>query len=104
MTSPWVDHLKREEVEPALLGGGRLVFFEYCISLLIITLRRPSRVVLLRPGERGVLRGMPYSLVSVLFGWWGLPWGVFFTPLTILTNLGGGCDVTAQVKAELGLA
>ena len=85
------------ELEHALNAGGRLVLFEYCISLIVITLRRPSGLHLLRPGESGVVRGLPYTLVSLLLGWWGLPWGVLYTPLVLLTNLGGGRDVTAEV-------
>jgi hypothetical protein len=85
------------ELEHDLAAGGRFVLFECCISLIVITLRRPSPVRFLRPGELGIVRGLPYTLVSLLLGWWGLPWGVIYTPLTLLTNLGGGRDVTAAV-------
>ena len=30
-------------------------------------------------------------------GWWGVPWGIIYTPLTIFTNLFGGQDVTDEV-------
>jgi hypothetical protein len=89
----------REEV----LRGGRFVFFEYCISFVIFTLRRPSPICFLRSGQWSWVRGMPYTLVSLLFGWWGLPWGFLYTPLVVMTNLVGGCDVTAQTCAYLGL-
>ena len=78
--------------------GARYVVFEYCISLAAVTLRRPTRPVRLRPGQRAWLRGLPYCLVSLLFGWWGLPWGVIYTPLTIVSNLRGGCDITTRVR------
>ena len=78
--------------------GARYVVFEYCISLVAVTLRRPTRPVRLRPGQRAWLRGLPYCLVSLLFGWWGLPWGVIYTPLTIVSNLRGGCDITTRVR------
>jgi hypothetical protein len=77
-------------------GGGRLVFYEYCISLIFITLRRPSRVVRLPPGSTGLLRGLPYTIISLLFGWWGLPWGLIYTPLTLWTNLAGGREISSQ--------
>jgi hypothetical protein len=89
----------REEVS----RGGRFVFFEYCISFVVFTLRRPSPICFLRAGQWSWARGMPYTLVSLLFGWWGLPWGILYTPLVIMTNLVGGCDVTAQTCAYLGL-
>lgn len=93
--------LTLEEVDDTLAAGGRLVFYEYCISLIIITLRRPSAIVLLRPGELGLWRGLPYVGISLLLGWWGIPWGIIYTPLTIITNLAGGRDVTPEVRASL---
>jgi hypothetical protein len=77
-------------------GGERLVFYEYCISLIFITLRRPSRVVRLPPGSTGLLRGLPYTIISLLLGWWGLPWGLLYTPLTLWTNLTGGREISSQ--------
>lgn len=83
-----------EELEAALDAGGRLVFYEYCVSLVLVTLRRPSALYLLRADELGVVRGLPYALLSLLLGWWGIPWGIVYTPLAIITNLSGGRDVT----------
>jgi hypothetical protein len=31
-----------------------------------------------------------------VFGWWGIPWGVIYTPLTIMTNVMGGFDVSSR--------
>jgi hypothetical protein len=87
------------ELSRELAAGGRLVYFEYCISVIFLTFRKPSRVYLLRPGQFGWWRGLPYSLVSLLLGWWGLPWGLIYTPLTLVTNLSGGRDVTAEIWA-----
>jgi hypothetical protein len=74
------------------------VTYEYCISLVAITLRRRSRPVYLHAGHRAWIRGLPYVCVSLLLGWWGLPWGLIYTPVTIFSNLAGGCDITAQVR------
>ena len=96
-----VKGLSRADLERELAAGGRFVFYEYCISLIVVTLRRPSAVYFLRGGSRGVLRGLPYVLLSLLLGWWGVPWGIIYTPLTLLTNLSGGRDVTTEVLALL---
>ena len=86
-----------QHVPPAATDGAeRLVFYEYCISLIFLSLRRPSALVRLRPGQRGWVRGIPYSLISLLFGWWCIPWGLIYTPLTLWTNLSGGREVTAE--------
>jgi hypothetical protein len=76
--------------------GDRLVFYEYCISLIFFSLRRPSALVQLRPGQKGWVRGIPYTLVSLLFGWWCIPWGLIYTPLTFWTNLSGGREIPAE--------
>src|SRR5438132_5418916 len=89
------------EVEAALAAGGRFVLFEYCISLVLVTLRRPSGLYFMRRGESGLLRSLPYTAVSLLLGWWGVPWGLVCTPSVVLTNLSGGRDVTAEVRTQL---
>jgi len=86
----------------ALAGPGtRLVFFEYVISPVFLTLRRPSRLYALPAGSRGLLRGLPYTLASLLLGWWGVPWGLVYTPLALWTNLTGGREVTAEELARV---
>jgi hypothetical protein len=79
---------------PEKAKEGRVVYYEYCISLVFLTLRRPSGLYHLRPGERGVWKGLPYVALSLLLGWWGIPWGLIYTPLTLWTNLTGGVEVS----------
>ena len=95
------ESLPRAELERELAQGGRFVFFEYCISLIFVTLRKPSTVYFLRADQSGLVRGLPYTALSLLLGWWGLPWGLIYTPITILTNVRGGCDVTNEVLLSL---
>jgi hypothetical protein len=92
-----IDGLTPAELEEELAAGGRFVFFEYCISFIALTLRRPSDIYFLRADQVGFVRGLPYALLSLCFGWWGIPWGFIYTPLTLFTNLSGGRDVTAEV-------
>ncbi len=96
-----LDKLTLAELDAELAAGGRFVFFEYCISLVLVTLRSPTGAYFMRPGEKGLLRGFPYTILSLLLGWWGVPWGLVYTPLVVLTNLSGGCDITVQVRAQL---
>jgi hypothetical protein len=96
-----IEKLTAAELEAALAAGGRFVLFEYCISLVLMTLRRSSGVYFMRPCESGLLRGVPYTVLSLLLGWWGVPWGLVYTPLVVLMNLSGGRDVTAEVRAQL---
>jgi hypothetical protein len=99
-----IDHLTPDQIDTALAQGSRFVFYEYCISVVFVTFRKPSSIFFLRPGERGVVRGLPYVVVSALLGWWGLPWGLVYTPAAIFLNLGGGHDVTTRVREFLAAA
>jgi hypothetical protein len=92
-----LDTLTAADLERELAQGGRFVFYEYCISFVVLTLRCPTAVRFLRADQSGVVQGLPWVLLSVLLGWWGLPWGIVYTPLVIFTNLCGGHDVTEQV-------
>jgi hypothetical protein len=96
-----IDNLSLAEIDAAIEAGGHFVYYQYCISLLLVTYRQPSHIVFLRPGDRGIVRGLPYSLLTALLGWWGLPWGVIYTATAIFSNLGGGHDVTLEVRRFL---
>ena len=90
-------------LEYELARGGKFVVYQYCVSLLVLTLRRPSRVYFVTAGQSRLTRGLPYTLISLVFGWWGLPWGFIYTPESILVNLSGGRDITDEVAARMGL-
>jgi hypothetical protein len=175
-----IENLTLAQVEQQLHEGACFVFYEYCISLVGITLRRPTDIYFLPPprfsiwpvlvivnawllsvagflcilrigwvsfityqrlrpnprgpegepefselmcvilavvaslifwlaywsyrapdggwkDETGLKRGVVYSLPSLFLGWWGVPWGIIYTPITIFTNLCGGQDVTDEV-------
>ncbi len=83
-------------------GGERLVFYEYCISLVFFSLRRPSPLVRSAPGQRGWRKGLPYAILSLLLGWWCIPWGLIYTPLVLWTNLSGGRRITAEEQQRWG--
>ena len=52
-----------------LKRGGRFVIFPYCVSLLLVTLRRPSPIYSLRGGESSIIKGLPFTLLSLVAGW-----------------------------------
>ena len=99
-----IEGLTDEQLAEELECGGRFVFYEYCVSCLIFTLRRPTDIIFLRNDQRGWVRGLPYTLLSLTLGWWGIPWGFVYTPLALANNLAGGCDVTEETCDFLGMA
>jgi hypothetical protein len=96
-----IENLNLSDIDARLDRGGRFVCYPYCISLVIVTIRQASSIFLLEPGERGVLRGLPFVMISLFFGWWGVPWGVWYTLSAVCLNLGGGQDVTDEVRQFL---
>jgi hypothetical protein len=92
------------ELQQAVAAGGRFVVFQYCISVLILSFKRSSPIMFIPAGESAFAKGLPYSLISLLAGWWGIPWGPIWTIMTFAENCGGGKDVTAPILAALGCA
>ena len=90
-----------QEAEFEVNRGGRFVIFQYCVSALIVTFRRPTSVHFIKYGESPIAKGLPYTLISLLLGWWGFPWGFIYTPQVIYKNLKGGTDVTGAVMARV---
>lgn len=88
----------------AISGGARFVVFPYCESWILVSFKRATDPILVRPGESRLrVAGAPI-VHSLLFGWWGIPWGPFWTITTLWRTLRGGIDVTDDVMAHLELA
>lgn len=96
-----LDNMTRGELQAELARGGRFVVFIYCISILIMTFKRPSGIYFVRKGESTIGMSLGHTFVSLLLGWWGIPWGPIYTLEAVFTNLGGGKDVTADVVSSI---
>ncbi len=88
--------LSVETVRRQLAEGGRFVRYSYCISVVVFTFRLRSNVFYVAPYAHAAKNGLPYSAISFLAGWWGLPFGPIFTVASIFQNIRGN-DVTAEV-------
>jgi len=81
--------------------GGKFVMYQYCISIILMTFRRPSSIYFVPAGKSAAVKGVGFTLLSLLLGWWGLPWGPIYTVGSVFKNLRGGEDVTQSVLASL---
>ena len=81
--------------------GGRFVVFQYCISIVVMSFKRPSPVYFIREGESAFAKGIPYTLLSLVCGWWGIPWGPIWTIGAVIANSRGGRDITQEVVKAL---
>jgi hypothetical protein len=86
-------------VESEVQAGARFVTFRYCCSAILITHVGESEVYYLRPGQWAAWRGLKYSLLTLIAGWWAFPHGPIHTALTVAHNTAGGQDVTAALMA-----
>ncbi len=94
-----INGLSADTLQYEVNKGGRFIYYAFTISLIIVTFKRTSGVYLLRAGENAITKGLPYSFLSLFFGWWGIPWGPKHTLASIRTNLQGGKNVTEEVMS-----
>ncbi len=89
------------QVQHEVFNGGKFVLYTYCISVLVLSFKRPSTVYFIKEGESAVSKGLPFSFISLVLGWWGIPWGIIYTIGSFITNFGGGKNVTDDVMKAL---
>jgi hypothetical protein len=89
------------ELQQELQQGGKFVMYQYCVSILILTFNRSSNVYFIRHEENAVVKGLPFTLLSLVLGWWGIPWGPIYTVQSVWVNFKGGRDVSNEVLASM---
>jgi predicted PurR-regulated permease PerM len=73
----------------AISSGTEVTQFYACVSFLILTTKIPSRFFI-RGSHNTAGIGLIYSLVTLVFGWWGVPWGPIYTIQSLYKNMRGG--------------
>jgi len=96
-----IEGMRGDEVDFEIQRRARFVFYQYCISIVVLTFRRASDIYFLRQGESTVTKGLPFTLLSLVAGWWGIPWGPIYTLQSVYNNSRGGKDVTKSVLNSL---
>lgn len=96
-----IEGLSATDLQQEAGKGARFVYYQYVISLLVITLKRTSGVYMIKGNESAFKRGLKYTFISILFGWWGIPFGPKYTFESIRINKHGGKDVTDEVMATV---
>lgn len=96
-----IDGLSVSEMNRELNNGAKFVIFQYAFSILIMTFKRPTAIYFIRAGEGTFRYHWPFTLISLLFGWWGFPWGLIYIPMALFNNLNGGKGVTSEVLAQI---
>lgn len=94
--------MTHEDINHALGQGGKFVTFSYTISIVFMTFKRSSDVYFIKPGEGTAGKSIGFTLLTLIMGWWGIPWGPIYSIGSLITNLGGGKDVTHEIAALNG--
>ncbi len=92
-----LEGMSTQELNAELERGGRFVIFSYTISVLVMTFKTPTDIYFLRGGESGFATGLPFTMLSLVLGWWGIPWGPIYTIWSTVENCSGGKDVTREI-------
>jgi hypothetical protein len=66
-----------------------------------MTFRRGSDIYFIPAGTSATSKGIGFTVLSLVAGWWGIPWGPIYTIGSVITNMQGGKDVTDAVWNQL---
>jgi hypothetical protein len=99
-----IEGLTTDDINRELDRGGKFVIYQYVISIIVMTFRRSSDVYFVRGNENGVVKGLGFTILTLLFGWWGIPWGPIHSIGSLYNNLRGGKDVTQEILQSFNQA
>ncbi len=92
-----IDGMTVQDLQDEVYSGGKFVIYSYCVSIIVMTFKRGTDIYFVKHNQSRFAKSLPWTLISLLLGWWGLPWGFIYTPAALVTNIGGGKDVTTEV-------
>ncbi len=93
--------LTQQEIMIGVQGGAKFVVFKYAVSILIMTFNPNSEVHYIRPGESTLRFSIGHSILTLVAGWWGVPWGPIYSISSLYHNMRGGKDVTSEVMSQI---
>ena len=98
-----IEGLTTDQINRELESGGKFVIYQYTISILVMTFRRSSDIYFIRSDESATVKGLGFTFLSLILGWWGIPWGPIYTIGSIFNNLSGGKDVTSEIIQSVNM-
>lgn len=78
-----------------ITGETEVTRFLLAASVVILSFKIPSRYYVAGRDNVGFTR-LSYTAASLLFGWWGIPWGPIYTVQALAKNLSGGERTTVR--------
>ncbi|WP_086607238.1 hypothetical protein [Erythrobacter donghaensis] len=96
-----IDNMTVEEIVEAVDAGGRFVVYQWAVSVIFASFRNSTDILLVPGTSNRILKGLPWTLLTFVLGWWGIPWGPIYTVQSLWQNLSGGKDLTEAVLQEI---
>lgn len=91
-----------EEVMLAKDSGAKFVTYQWFVPLpLFRPSRRLSKVYYIPSNKSASSYAWKFNVISLIIGWWGLPWGPIFVFRSIRLNNSGGVDVTKDIYLNI---
>ena len=72
-----------------------LIRHHVVFSAIIVSTRRPTRW-LIKGREPRTNHALAASLYTMLYGWWGFPFGIYWTIVALVKNVNGSTTVTVR--------
>lgn len=88
-----VGNISDLEVYNRIENGSRLVKYTWVVSLLFVTFNNDTKLFLVNKNQKGVRQGIIFSIITILFGWWGIPSGPGRSIKALKSNFSGGNKV-----------
>ncbi|HEY2168147.1 MAG TPA: hypothetical protein VGJ30_00865 [Candidatus Angelobacter sp.] len=98
-----IEGMNPQQLANELQSGARFVQYQYCVSALVITFKRGTDIYFVRADESRLVKGLTWTLLTLVAGWWGIPWGPIYTVQSLWVNLRGGHDLTPRAATALRL-
>lgn len=95
------ENISLQDLQKQIEQGKRFVVFRYCFSLIKITVNRFSKAYLIDKNTNIRKLKRKYDLVTIFFGWWGIPYGPTNSLRALRTNNSGGIDVTGDIMLNI---
>jgi hypothetical protein len=92
-----IEGMTVKDLNKELAAGGKFVVFEYCISVVVMTFKPSSDIYFIKAGKSTANYSIGFTLLTLLLGWWGIPWGPIYTIWALVTNFKGGKNITQKV-------
>jgi hypothetical protein len=63
------------EIAFELNRGGKFVVYRYCYSAVVVTMTQNTDIYFVRAEKSRIMKGLPWTLLTLCVGWWAFPWG-----------------------------